>query len=230
MQKTPELLTTQEYLAKPYLPRPLSPDVPVWERQPKERDAAWQVFTIYRDMPLPRRLVSVAEQVEKSYALIRRWASHWQWRVRVQAYDSHRDEETRQKRIQDAKDAINEQAQMGRNLSLRSYNALLQMFSVDENGQVISMLPGSDLIRLLTAMTDLWRKAVGVPDRIEGMFSHHVTQESSDGEFVTSLLHDAVFRSRLDALAERLEGISSGDGSEVVEGSLAAATASEPDF
>jgi hypothetical protein len=215
---------------QPYSPYPLQTDIPVWERQKKETDVAWQAFTIYRDMELPRRLREVADEVGKSYALIRRWASHWQWRMRIAAYDGHRDEEARLKRVQDAKEAIGEQLTMGRNLSVRSYNALLQMFTIDENGQIDSPLTPSDLIRLLTAMTELWRRAAGVPDRIEGAFAHHVTQEVSDGDFVSGLLHDSIFRTRLDSLAERMESFSGSDSSQVVEGSMAEASAFDVDF
>ena len=202
----------------------------MWERQTQERDPAWEAFTIYRDMELPRRLIEVARQLEKSIALIRRWSSHWQWRIRIDGYDANKDEEGRQQRIADAKDAISQQVTMGRNLSVRSYNALLQMFDIDENGQVTTPLGPSDLVRLLTSMTDLWRRSAGVPDRIEGVFAHHVTQEVVDGSYVSGLLADPIFRTRLDALAERMEGIASSDSGEVVEGSLAETSAPYADF
>jgi len=224
------LTSKNSSLAQPWTPTELSVDRPVWERQPQERDPAWEAFTIYRDMDLPRRLIAVAEQLQKSEALIRRWAAHWQWRKRVDGYDGNKDEEARQQRIADAKDAITQQVTMGRNLSVRSYNALLQMFTVDEHGQVSTPLGPSDLVRLLTSMTDLWRRSAGVPDRVEGVFAHHVTQEAVDGSSVTGLLADPIFRTRLDALAERMEGIASSDSGSAVEGRLAETSAPYADF
>ena len=59
-----------------------------WERQPKESEPAWQAFSLYRDKGEDRTLISVAEELHKSYTLIRRWATAWQWADRVRDYDN----------------------------------------------------------------------------------------------------------------------------------------------
>ncbi len=60
----------------------------LWERQPDESEAAWEAFLVYRDMEVPRRFQAVADKLQKSYSLIRRWKTAWFWEDRVIAYDN----------------------------------------------------------------------------------------------------------------------------------------------
>lgn len=82
-----------------------------WERQPKESDAAWRAFQVYRDLPhLPpdqspvsrsQRAVSTRLYPGRSPAKgvvkeIGGWSSKWRWIERVNAYDAHLDRQAQE--------------------------------------------------------------------------------------------------------------------------------------
>ena len=57
---------------------------------------------------------------------------------------------------------------MGRSLSTNSFNVLITAFTQDKQGHTLAQeLSKSDLIKLLTAATELARKALGIPDKRE---------------------------------------------------------------
>lgn len=55
----------------------------VWERQPKESDAAWAAFCTYRDLPGKRTYTAVAKAVGKHLSLIAAWGQKWAWDWRL---------------------------------------------------------------------------------------------------------------------------------------------------
>lgn len=63
----------------------------LWERQKKESEPAYEAFWVYCRTPRgeKRSYSSVAAQLQKSSALIRRWANRWNWEERTVAYDNH---------------------------------------------------------------------------------------------------------------------------------------------
>ena len=61
---------------------------------------------------------------------------------------------------------------MGKDLSVKAYDVLSAMFYDDEDGKPASRLSPSELIRLLMAMVEVWRRSVGIPDRVEGIPEH----------------------------------------------------------
>lgn len=59
-----------------------------WNRQPDENEEPYEAFLIYRDMPMPRALRAVADQLGKQYSLISRWKRLHRWDERVRLYDA----------------------------------------------------------------------------------------------------------------------------------------------
>jgi hypothetical protein len=76
--------------------RALTLKEPFWLRQPYESKAAYEAFTLYRDLGSKRSQVLVAEKLGKSTTLISRWGSAWKWVRRVEAWDDHIDYEATQ--------------------------------------------------------------------------------------------------------------------------------------
>ena len=68
-----------------------------WERQKGESEKAFEAFVTYRDMGEKRTLTAVAEKLQKSGTLIRRWKSTWDWAERVRAYDNELEKEAHTK-------------------------------------------------------------------------------------------------------------------------------------
>lgn len=65
----------------------------LWERQVGESDAAWEAFLTYRDFEGKRTNQAVADKLQKSCTLIRRWKATWYWEERVRAYENELDRE-----------------------------------------------------------------------------------------------------------------------------------------
>ncbi len=59
-----------------------------WERQPGEGEKPFAAFVVYRDMEEKRSLKAVADELHKSYTLIRRWNDNWNWQERARAFDN----------------------------------------------------------------------------------------------------------------------------------------------
>ena len=69
------------------MPKASSAEKP-WERQNGESEKAFEAFTTYRDMGEKRTLIAVAERLQKSYTLVRRWKDRWEWERRCLEYDN----------------------------------------------------------------------------------------------------------------------------------------------
>lgn len=74
-----------------------------WERQKGESEKAYEAFAAYRDLGAKRTTVAVAEKLQKSDTLIRRWKDRWDWKERVRAYDNDLEKEARAKVVKDRK-------------------------------------------------------------------------------------------------------------------------------
>jgi len=59
-----------------------------WDRQAGETSKAYAAFVTYRDQGEDRSIQSVAEELDKSRALISRWSTQNDWVSRAAAWDS----------------------------------------------------------------------------------------------------------------------------------------------
>jgi hypothetical protein len=70
----------------------------VWDRQSGESSRSWSGFVVYRDLPPEERTIQkVAETIQKTPSLVRRWSAENNWVSRVSEYDQHLDREIVQK-------------------------------------------------------------------------------------------------------------------------------------
>ncbi len=71
----------------------------VWEKQPGESNRSWSGFVVYRDLPPSERTIQVvAEKIQKTPSLVRRWSAENNWVSRVAEFDSYVDREVTQKK------------------------------------------------------------------------------------------------------------------------------------
>jgi|GEM_PF-4914547 hypothetical protein len=108
-----------------------------------ESEEAWQAFMHYRNMqylPLtggegPRRLLKVAEWMNKKITLIQHWSSKWNWPTRVLAFDRamiQKQAEEDAWQLQEAKKRVAWQTQM---LAMKGCHALKQKAAGIENAR-----------------------------------------------------------------------------------------------
>lgn len=60
-----------------------------WERREGEQPLAYEAFRQYLHLGKDRSLQGACDAVNRSYSLVRRWSSNYEWIERSRAYDSH---------------------------------------------------------------------------------------------------------------------------------------------
>jgi len=95
-----------------------------WERQEKESEQAFQAFVKYRDKGLERTLISVSEELHKSYTLIRRWADMWNWSERVREYDNDLEKQAKKQAEKSRKEMYERHAKIATTFQAKALEAL----------------------------------------------------------------------------------------------------------
>lgn len=108
-----------------------------WERQKDESEKAYEAFSEYRDMGEKRTYQNVAEKLQKSCTLIRRWSSQWEWRERVRAYDNELEKEVQKKAVADRKAMIERHIGIAMNLQKKALEALSSLSVKDMSAKDI---------------------------------------------------------------------------------------------
>jgi membrane-bound lytic murein transglycosylase len=122
-----------------------------WERQLGESDKAYKAFILYRDAGLDRTLKDVAAMLNKSVQNISRWSIRWEWRDRVEAWDSHVEEieqrETFKERVEYRKLSL----QIAKDLATKAALGVqaLKTVRADADGRECLAVKPTDLIRML---------------------------------------------------------------------------------
>nr|UWI04079.1 MAG: hypothetical protein [Bacteriophage sp.] len=143
-----------------------------WERQKGESEKAFEAFAVYRDMGKKRTLTAVAEKLQKSGSLIRRWKDRWDWVERVRAYDNDLEKEARAKAIKDRKDMSDRHIKIAMQLQKKALEAL--------NGLEVEAMSPKDIKEFIKMATDLER------------LNRTLEEESSKGGETSTSLADAV--------------------------------------
>jgi len=102
-------------------------DTKPWERQPKEGEKPFEAFVIYRDMGEKRTLKEVAEELHKSYTLIRRWKETWNWEDRVREYDNELQKQAHKQAVKKARGMADRHIDMALKMQLKALSALEQL-------------------------------------------------------------------------------------------------------
>lgn len=120
-----------------------------WERQKGESEKAFEAFAIYRDMGEKRTFTAVAEKLQKSSSLIRRWKDRWEWVERVRAYDNELEKEARAKVVKDRKDMTDRHIGIAMQLQKKALEAL--------KGLSVEDMSPKDIKEFIKMATDLER-------------------------------------------------------------------------
>lgn len=102
-----------------------------WERQEKEGEKAFKAFSIYRDMGEERTLQAVADRLQKSYTLIRRWKNIWSWEERVRAYDNNLQQKAHAEAVKKARKMADRHIGIALKLQEKALQALDKMDAED---------------------------------------------------------------------------------------------------
>lgn len=83
-----------------------------WERLSSESPQAWEAFSLYRDLGKKRTAQKVSDELQKSYTLIARWSSEFEWPKRALAFDRHIDEASVDAYKEQVKGIVKQQTQL----------------------------------------------------------------------------------------------------------------------
>lgn len=120
-----------------------------WERQKGESEKAFEAFSLYRDKGAKRTLISVAEELQKSYTLIRRWCDRWEWEDRVRKYDNEMEREAKKEAQKGLRDMYTRQTKIAMEVQTKALQALQKL-------DIESMSP-KDIKEYIRMATDLER-------------------------------------------------------------------------
>lgn len=99
-------------------------DTKPWERQIGESEKAFEAFSLYRDMGAERTMQAVADELHKSYTLIRRWKNAWNWKDRVIEYDNDKERQAKKEAEKGLRDMYNRQTKIAMQIQAKALKAL----------------------------------------------------------------------------------------------------------
>jgi hypothetical protein len=147
-----------------------------WERWPRESDAAYSAFVIYRDLGSQRSLDAASTRYharnqpasdrppdhrrknKKCSGQIRTWADRWDWRARAAAWDAEQDRQARQAMLQEILDMRKRHAQEAMMLQKA---AMQRLQALDPQ-----TLTQSQLLDYLVESTKMERLSRGEPETV----------------------------------------------------------------
>ncbi|MEV4557173.1 hypothetical protein AB0K51_09260 [Kitasatospora sp. NPDC049285] len=161
-----------------------------WERQEGEPTKAYEAFTAYRDQGPARSITKVAQELDKSRALIGRWSRSYAWVLRAAAWDRDQDRLFLAEQRQARRDLARRHARLAQAFLSKAV-ARLQTLDPRE------LTPG-DLLRYFQVAADIERRAIGdEPSALP-------EQQDSDALDAADLT-DEERRARMDQLRRELE-------------------------
>ena len=95
-----------------------------WERKIGESEKAYEAFSLYRDKGVGRTLISVADELHKSYTLIRRWCDNWNWEERVRQFDTEIEREAKKEAQKGLRDMYVRQTKIAMQVQTKALQAL----------------------------------------------------------------------------------------------------------
>ena len=151
----------------PYLPPRKRPNVSKYDRRPwdkleNETAAAFKAFKAFLDMPAPREITALTQQLgyaKATRARVSTWASRWMWYDRAQAYDAHKSRLDEQAEYEAVRDMKRRHIEVAMAAQVKAATALSRLNPAD--------MRAADIINYLTEAVKLERLSRGEATAIE---------------------------------------------------------------
>ena len=98
----------------------------LWERQPREKDDAYNAFLCFRDLGKGRCLDQVAAKMGRTKRAVNKWAMRYDWQSRIKAYEVHEAQEVQKKRIDALEEMLERQVKIGQRLQTAAAESIRQ--------------------------------------------------------------------------------------------------------
>lgn len=150
-----------------------------WERQKGERDKAFHLFTLYRDMGPLRTIPKVQQEYKKltgntiSIDMLYKYSGNYSWKERTSAYDDHIDELTRIEQ----EEAIKEMVQRHANNSETLQDKIMELLNHPDVTNTEEPMSASKLAWLLLTTTNSYEKAALLERLSRGEPTENITEQ-----------------------------------------------------
>jgi hypothetical protein len=135
-------------------------DREIWERLPRETEQAYRAFRAYLEMPSPRSMRTVAQQLNRSLTLLARWSTRWRWQRRLESYLADQEERRIRKYEADREEATERHINISK---LLQNAAITRMQTLD-----VARISPETLAKFLALAVDMERKALGLDKLADG--------------------------------------------------------------
>jgi len=155
------------------------PDRRPYDRLENETSKAYQAFVVYRDLGGLRTIDAVAQELNKSHALIGRWSRQHSWVERTEAWDTDQDYERQKEAIaakrreykQNLAEFQKNNLAVGRAAFKATATTTKQIMEFVERNERIDSWDdankAANIIKGLAGLSDLWAKALAVDRLLE---------------------------------------------------------------
>ena len=189
-----------------------------WERVEGETQKGFEAFCIYRDLGASRSLQKVADKLEKTPRLIKKWSSQNGWVKRTTAYDDYMDRKSRgvvESKLEEVNTVHLNMIRDARESVMVPLNALLKRiekagknggdpFTEFDDKPLDKLLDlARPYVKLVLDVIKLERLMYGLPTesiKAEGSFDHEVKHDIKIvNEYIESLSEEELVRIINDA-------------------------------
>lgn len=132
--------------------------IKLWDRQPKEHDAAWEAFKKYRDTGLTRSTTKLAKEIDRPIGTVLAWSSRFSWVVRAAAWDAEQDRLDQLWLQEERRKALTRHVKQAQQLHSKWLNRLQQLDP--------AQLSPSDVIRYADVATRMEREALSMASEV----------------------------------------------------------------
>lgn len=146
------------------LAAPLDPTRDLWERQPRETDKAFHAFVTFRDMGPERQVTGAGAKIDKSEAVMRRWAHRWSWFERAKAWDNFLDAQRRAAVVDEVRAAAKRHIELAHALQHVGGQRLVQLAEMLKDEKARSEIKPRDARLMVEAGIRLERLVIGEPE------------------------------------------------------------------
>lgn len=143
-------------------------------RKNEESEQAYEAFKIYIELGNQRSIQAVADKLQKSYTLIKRWKDRWNWKDRALEYDNKIEMEAQSAVIAERKKMIRRHIKLAMAMERKASKALKNM-SEDE-------MSAKDIKEFVKVATELERMNRFLDDK-----STAALEDNDRSEFIDAL-------------------------------------------
>lgn len=98
----------------------------LWERQPREKNDAYDAFMYFCEIDENKSIENVAARIGRNLKTVKGWLKKYDWHTRKNAYNTYKVQEVQKKRIEELTAMLERQVKIGQRLQIDSMESIRQ--------------------------------------------------------------------------------------------------------